>query len=68
MIYISTRYYDDKEFNDFEYIDMWILGKYQEMESLFIKYLDDYEIGLALNHLEKFFWNFCVFHYIYFVI
>ena len=49
----------DKEFNDFEYIDRWILGKYQEMEEEFIKYLDDYEIGLALNHLEKFFWNFC---------
>ena len=33
--------------------------KYQEMEKLFIKYLDDYEVGLALNTLEKFFWNFC---------
>ena len=51
--------YQDKEFNDFEYIDKWILGKYQEMEKLFIKYLDDYEVGLALNTLEKFFWNFC---------
>ena len=49
----------DKEFNDFEYIDKWILGKYIKMEEEFIKYLDDYEIGLALNHLEKFFWNFC---------
>lgn len=51
--------YKDKEFNDYEYIDKWILGKYQEMESGFIKYLDEYEVGLALNHLEKFFWNFC---------
>lgn len=51
--------YEDKEFNDYEYIDKWILGKYQEMESGFIKYLDEYEVGLALNHLEKFFWNFC---------
>ena len=25
----------------------------------YIKYLDKYEIGLALNVLEKFFWNFC---------
>ena len=49
----------DKEFNDFEYIDRWILGKYDKMEDDFIKYLDDYEIGLALNNLEKFFWNFC---------
>ena len=29
------------------------------MESSFIKYLDEYEVGLALNTLEKFFWNFC---------
>jgi valyl-tRNA synthetase len=51
--------YEDKEFTDFEYIDKWIIGKYQEMEKSFIKYLDEYEIGLALNTLEKFFWNFC---------
>ena len=29
------------------------------MEESFIKYLDDFEVGLALNILEKFFWNFC---------
>ena len=51
--------YQDKEFNDFEYIDKWILAKYQEMEQQYIKYLDNYEIGLALNILEKFFWEFC---------
>lgn len=51
--------YEDKEFKTYEYIDKWILGKYQEMEAGFIKYLDEYEVGLALNHLEKFFWNFC---------
>ena len=31
----------------------------KEMEKEYIKYLDNYEIGLALNTLEKFFWNFC---------
>lgn len=51
--------YEDKDFNDYEYIDRWILGSFQEMEKGFVKYLDDYEVGLALNHLEKFFWNFC---------
>jgi len=51
--------YEDKEFIDFEYIDKWILGSFKEMEKGFIKYLEDYEVGLALNHLEKFFWNFC---------
>ena len=42
-----------------EFFDRYILGKYQEMEREFIKYLDSYEVGLALNTLEKFFWNFC---------
>ena len=51
--------YKDKEFNNYEYIDKWILGRFQEMEKGFLKYLDEYEVGLALNHLEKFFWNFC---------
>ena len=51
--------YEDREFNDYEYIDKWILGSFQEMEKGFIKYLDEYEVGIALNTLEKFFWNFC---------
>ena len=51
--------FKDKEFNDFEYIDRYILGKYKKMEETFIKYLDDYEVGLALNALERFFWDFC---------
>ncbi len=51
--------YQDKEFNDFEFFDRWILSKYKEMEETFIKYLDEYEVGLGLNVLEKFFWNFC---------
>lgn len=51
--------YQDKEFKDFEYIDKWILGRFQEMEKQFIDYLEEYEVGLALNVLEKFFWEFC---------
>jgi valyl-tRNA synthetase len=51
--------YEDKEFDEYEYIDKWIIAKYQEMEKSFIKYLDNYEIGLGLNALEKFFWDFC---------
>jgi len=51
--------YEDKEFNDLEYVDKWILGRFQEMEKQFINYLEDYEVGLALNILEKFFWEFC---------
>ena len=51
--------YEDKGFTDFEYIDKWILETFINMEKEYIKYLDNYEIGLALNILEKFFWNFC---------
>ena len=51
--------YNDKEFNDFEFFDKWILGRFQEMEKHFINYLEEYEVGLALNVLEKFFWEFC---------
>lgn len=51
--------YQDQDFEDYEYLDKWILGSFQEMEKGFIKYLEEYEVGLALNHLEKFFWNFC---------
>ncbi len=51
--------YQDRAFDDFEYIDKWILGNFIDMEKEYLKYLDNYEIGLALNILEKFFWNFC---------
>ena len=51
--------YKDEEFNDFEFFDRWILARYKEMEQAYLKYLDDYEVGLSLNVLEKFFWNFC---------
>ncbi len=59
FIEMHLQDYIDKDFDNFEYIDKWILGSFQEMEEGFIKYLDDFEVGLALNHLEKFFWNFC---------
>ena len=51
--------YKDKPFDDYEYIDKWIIGNFINMEKEYIKYLDNYEIGLGLNVLEKFFWNFC---------
>ncbi len=51
--------YKDKEFNNFEFFDRWIIGKYMDTEKVFMKYLEEYEIGLALNVLEKFFWSFC---------
>lgn len=59
FIEMHLQDYEDKNIEKFEYIDRWILEKYKKMEQSFIKYLDDYEIGLALNVLEKFFWEFC---------
>ena len=59
FIEMHLQDFKDKKFDKYEYIDRWILGSFQEMEKGFIKYLDDYEIGLGLNHLERFFWNFC---------
>lgn len=51
--------YEDNKNIEFEYMDKWIIGKYTEMKNTYKKYLDNYEVGLALNTLEKFFWNFC---------
>ena len=51
--------YKDLELTNFEYVDKWIIAKYMEMEKTFINYLDNFEVGLGLNTLEKFFWNFC---------
>lgn len=51
--------YKDIEINDFEFFDKWILASFKETETQYIKYLDNFEIGLGLNTMEKFFWNFC---------
>ena len=42
-----------------EVMDKWIIEKYKDLYSKFIKFLDRFEIALAVNELEKFFWNFC---------
>lgn len=51
--------YIDKEITDFEYVDKWVIASFKAMEQQFISYLEEYEVGLALNTLEKFFWEFC---------
>ncbi len=40
-------------------MDEWVLNKYQKVFNSFIKNLDRYEISLAINEVEKFFWDFC---------
>ena len=59
FIEMHLQDFKDQEFDEFEYIDKWILGNFMKMEKEYINYLDHYEIGLGLNILEKFFWNFC---------
>ena len=59
FIEMHIQDFEDKPYDNYQYFDRWILGKFQEMEAGFIKYLEEFEVGLALNHLEKFFWNFC---------
>ncbi len=50
--------YTPKKVN-LEVVDKWILEKYKDLYTKFIKNLDNYEIALAINELESFFWNFC---------
>lgn len=40
-------------------MDQWIIAKFNNMYKRFDNYLQKYEIGLAFNELEKFFWSFC---------
>lgn len=40
-------------------VDKWIIEEYKALQNSFVKHLDNYEICLGLNELERFFWNFC---------
>lgn len=40
-------------------VDKWLFEKFWQMQKYFMNYFENYEIGLALGELEKFFWNFC---------
>lgn len=42
-----------------EPMDEWVISKFNEMQKKFKDYFEKYEIGLSINELEKFFWNFC---------
>lgn len=50
--------YEDKEV-DLLPVDKWIVEEYKALYASFVKHLDNYEICLGLNELERFFWNFC---------
>lgn len=40
-------------------MDKWVISRFNAMFANFDAYLKRYEIGLAFNELEKFFWSFC---------
>ncbi|MFA6331248.1 MAG: valine--tRNA ligase [Clostridia bacterium] len=40
-------------------IDKFIIAKYNDVLKKYNNYLEKFEIGLALNEIEKFFWSFC---------
>ena len=42
-----------------EEMDKWIIEKYKQTYTLFLSYLEKYEISLALASVEKLFWTFC---------
>lgn len=44
---------------ELEVMDKWLIEKYKDLYVRFTSLLDKYEIALAVNELEKFFWNFC---------
>ena len=59
LVIMNLDGYEDKEFNDYEIIDNWLINKYNSMTIQYNDYLEKYEVGLAMSVLEKFFWNFC---------
>ncbi len=44
---------------DLMMMDEWIILSFDSMLKRFEKYLEKYEIGLAIGELEKFFWSYC---------
>lgn len=42
-----------------EVMDAWLIEKYKNLYTKFLKHLDRYEISLGLNEVERFFWDFC---------
>ncbi|MBP5330892.1 MAG: class I tRNA ligase family protein, partial [Lachnospiraceae bacterium] len=51
--------FDKNEPVDLLIMDKWIISSFNNMLARFEKYLEKYEIGLAIGELEKFFWSYC---------
>ncbi|MBO4414428.1 MAG: valine--tRNA ligase [Lachnospiraceae bacterium] len=51
--------FDKNEKIDLWTMDKWVIYSFNNMLARFEKYLEKYEIGLAIGELEKFFWSYC---------
>ncbi|MCR5766937.1 MAG: valine--tRNA ligase [Lachnospiraceae bacterium] len=56
---VTLNAFDKNEPVNLMIMDKWIISSFNNMLSRFEKYLDKYEIGLAIGELEKFFWSYC---------
>ncbi len=59
FVWLFLENYKPKANTKLKPMDKWILSKFNEMRERFISYFDKYEVGLAMQELENYFWNFC---------
>lgn len=56
---VMLNAFDKNEAVELMVMDEWVINSYNKMLARFEKYLEKYEIGLAIGELEKFFWSYC---------
>ncbi|MBQ3213525.1 MAG: valine--tRNA ligase [Clostridia bacterium] len=59
FVWLFLENYKPKKNTKLKPMDKWILSKFNEMRERFISYFEKYEVGLAMQELENYFWNFC---------
>lgn len=59
FVWLFLENYKPKADTKLKPMDKWIISKFNEMRERFINYFEKYEVGLAMQELENYFWNFC---------
>ena len=59
FVWLFLENYTPKANTKLKPMDKWIISKFNEMRERFIHYFERYEVGLAMQELENYFWNFC---------
>ena len=59
FVWFFLENYKPKKNTKLKPMDQWILSKFNEMRERFLNYFEKYEVGLAMQELENYFWNFC---------